>query len=336
MIAGPTLDEMAQSLSRVSMEVSSDEVQRRLSAALEVVERISPLDVAAVAFGAPAPDAFASVEAIVQTHDSSWISGRRTEIVRVVAGTTIFGLLRQPDTAVLTALACQSAVYLGYDSGMPEVIQSAEQIVLGAGAQARSRTTLPPLGTAPSKLLAGQQELSGPDAVTAIRGLSRRFEEIITYTNGRLDRLDEEVNVLWWARKPTPNRLDLPWHELPVLTRIANAVTEVSEFVHIAPPTRGTIEVLSEVVGGLDQEESALLITVAEELVEAGWAPRRVEHHLLPLSTFVSAVRDYPHDKVVAASVVERSSGLAAARDAPMLGLDEQILREHAMLQVLA
>ncbi|MBG6215572.1 hypothetical protein IWX75_000009 [Arthrobacter sp. CAN_A6] len=336
MTTGPTFEEMAQLLSRVSMEVGSSEVRSRLTAAHDVIEAIPALDVVAVAFGAPAPGASESVEAAIQAHDETWIPGRRPEVARIVAGASVIGLLRREDTSMLSALACHSATYLGYQTNVQELLLLANQVLSSAAADGRSRAALPPLGTTPRRLLSGQQELSGTEAVTAVRTLARRFEEVVEYANLRLDRMDEEVNTLWWARKRHPNGSEHVWSEMPALQRVTRAAQEVTEYLRVPPATRGTVEILNELVGDVEQEPDVSLLAVSEELAASGGASARKGHHLLPFATFVHALHAYPEETGVAGSVVRQATGLASSQEVKVAGLGEQILREHSMLQVLA
>lgn len=336
MTTEPTFEEMAQALSTVSMEVHTDGIQRRLTAAREMMTVVPVLDVVAVAFGAPAVGGSDSVESVIRAHDETWISGSRSEMMRAIAGVSVLGLLRQGETSTLTALACRSAMFLHYEPNVSEVISLADQALSDVTAKERARAQLAPLGASSKRLLAGQQELSGADAVATVRALARRLEEVVKFANVRLDRMDEEVNALWWARKRHPHGEAILWDEMPGLQRVARAAHEVTEYVHVAPATRGTVEVMNEVIGDVEQEPDVSLLAASEAIAASGGTGTSNGHHLLPFATLVHALRAYPEEMSVAESVVKQATGLVASQTVPLAGLGEQILREHSMLQVLA
>lgn len=333
MTSGPAFDEMAAALSAATMEIDTAEIQSRTAAAGDAMAAVSVLDLVAVAYSAPVPDAFNVVESAIRAHDGTWVTGRRQEVVRIVAAVAVAALLRDPDRRLLAALACQSASYLGHKASNDQLGSRADAAVFDESTGGRARTAITALRDTSRKLLQGQQDLEGPQAVSAVRALARRFEEVAGHVSTRLDRMDEELNTLWWSRKRVHSESGVEWTKLSQHERAIRAAVEVEEFVHIAPAARGTIEVLNELVGELDDEQSISLLDIAEELASTAHASSPLSHHLLPLSTMASALDKYKNQRDVASSVVEQSTGLDPSKSVPLVGLGAQLLREHSMMR---
>lgn len=334
MTSGPTFDEMAAALKAATMEIDAVEIQRRMLAAEDAAAEIPVLDLVAVAHSVVVPHAFDAVEAAVRTRDDTWVTGRRQEIVRIVAAVAVSALLRDADRRLLAALGCQSASFLGYESSIDQLGPLADATVFAESTDGRSREAITALSTSSRKLLHGQQDLEGPQAVSAVRALARRFEEVSVHFSTRLDRMDEELNTLWWSRKGFHSGSGVAWSELAATERVVRAALEIEEFVHIAPAARGTIEVLNEVAATSDGGQDVPLLDIAEVLIGTAHAGSSLSHHLLPLSSAASALAKYKNQREVTSSVVNESTGLDTSRSVPLAGLGEQLLREYSIMRV--
>lgn len=334
MTSGPTFDEMAAALSAATMEIEIAEIQNRMTAAADAITEVSVLDLVAVAYSAPVPDAFQSVESTVRAHDGTWVTGRREEVVRIVAGAAVTALLRDPDRRLLAALACQSARYLGFEARSGQLDDLADATVFDESTSGRARTAITVLRDSARKLLQGHQDLEGPQAVSAVRSLARRFEEVAAQVSTRLDRMDEELNTLWWSRKRVHSNSGVEWTEIAEPQRVIRAAIEVEEFVTVAPAARGTIEVLNDLVGDLDDGQTIPLVDVAEELLDTVHSGSPLSHLLLPVSSVASALMKFKNDRDVASPVVEQSTGLDPSHRVPLVGLGAQLLREYSMMRV--
>lgn len=334
MTSGPTFDDMAVALSAATMDIDTVEIQSRLTAAGEVMAEVPVLDLVAVAYGAPAPDAYQSVESAVHAHDGTWVTGRRQAVVRIVAAAAVTALLRDTDRRLFTALACQSASYLGFEVRNDQLGELADAAVLDESTGGRARTAIAVLRDSSKRLLQGAKDLDGPQAVSAVRALARRFEEVTEQVSNRLDRMDEELNTLWWSRKRVHSESGDEWTSVPSPQRIVRAALEIEEFVTIAPAARGTIEVLNEVIGDLGEEQTIPLVDVAAELANTAHSGSPLSHALLPVTSMASALQKFKNDREVASSVIEQSTGLDPSRSVSLGGLGEQLLREHSMMRV--
>ncbi|TFC99411.1 hypothetical protein E3T28_09265 [Cryobacterium sinapicolor] len=335
MTTDPTFDEMAAALSAATMEIDTAEIQSRRAAASLAMAELSTLDLVAAACGAPVPGSAEAIESAIREHDGTWVTGRGQEVVRIVAAVALTALLREPDRRILAALACESAAYLGYEPGAPGLLRTAEAVTFDVSTASRARADIAALKGASRKLLTGEQELEGPQAVAAVRALARRFDEVVEQVSIRLDRMDEELNSLWWSRKSFHSASSAEWEQLPAMERVVRATIEIEELVHIAPAARGTVEVLNERVGNLDTEPDVSILDIAEELAGSAHAALPHSHFLLPLSTVASSLAIYPGQRDVVSTVIAQSTGLDPSQVVGLRELGAQLLRENSMMRVM-
>lgn len=253
--------------------------------------------------------------------------------------------------AVRAALLVESAEFGGREPILTELRVASRACLADSSRRARQRLSTDTAAKAVARLskLPPEQEATPDPALMyklivqrdgAIATLASRLESLVAAFNGRLAVMDEEIDVLWWARSGVSRTTGERWDSMSDLNRAIVAGVEVAALVKQAPATLGTLAVLDSVVcpaldaagqGVTTHEVFGLLDILGAvheldvELVAADGDP------FLPLASGLSQFHRYKGDATATAAAIQAEELVADAMRVNGRQIAEQLLRERAI-----
>lgn len=242
--------------------------------------------------------------------------------------------------AILTALFVQSSTFAGGAPVLNDLTVAAERCLTDRASAARARLSNETAARAVAKLAKSEREEGAQDLETlhalvqerdaAIGILARRLEQLVESFNHRLNLLDEEVDILWWARSAVSSTNGTPWVELQPLDRAVIAVMEIEQLVKEMPPTSGTLAVLTSVVDSgeatYDFIDLLIALDAAQVVLKAEYGDR-----LMPLANGLSVYRRFQGERDVINKALDASGAFGRKATFSAQDLAEQFLRERSI-----
>jgi hypothetical protein len=150
---------------------------------------------------------------------------------------------------------------------------------------------------------------------------------MIAHFDLQLALLNEEVDVLWWARR---GRSDAgrAWSDMGHVDRAVIATSEVARLISNLPVTGAIFEVLGEVADAPDRKTVSLL-DAGRVIATASFELPSSPHPLVPLLSSGSIAAGYRETSQ--AGVVETQIQLDPERKVRVADIPEQLLREVAI-----
>ena len=278
------------------------------------------------AFGKVDDEVRVTVEQRLQDNDPTHTPGKKYLVELLCASAVMSAMERADKQAVDLAMLVSSALFRGMKPRIKSMAESAAYVMAAAAARSRARL-------APKKIGPRVQAASSPeafDAAAAVSALTTRIEGAIRHFDSQLQLLNEEVDVLWWARSGRSASGSL-WVERTELERAIWATAEVSELVIEFPVTGATFEVLRGIVNGPKgkSENFAEICKVASVATQIPSVEN--SRWLLPILSGIRIARTYPAD--ARAGIITTELGLDAEVKFKIIDIPEQLLRELAILK---
>jgi len=322
-----TLDQAFNSWMQPAGVTNSPEVvSARKSVALDLRDAdVDAHDLVLAAFGEVKEALRETVELRIQERDPTHTPGKRNLVRLICASAVMSAMERADDLAVDLALLAGSALFRGMKPGIKSLPDAVAEVSGIAALRSRKRL-------APKKASSRVQAATSPENVDAatVNALASRLEQAISHFDSQLQILNEEVDVLWWARTGRSASGE-PWVDLPALERAVQATAEVSRLVVDLPATGAVFEVLRGVAVGPkkkteDFSEICRVASAQDQLPSIDSS-----RWLLPVLSGVRIARMYPAE--ARAGVTSTELGLDSNLNFNIIDVPEQLLRELAIVQ---
>lgn len=269
----------------------------------------------------------------------------KEELCRIAAAALIFVMLTPASgaderRAVLTALMVESAAFTGLVPVLPDLTTASKHCLDRSSRVARARLSNETMVKAVTKLASVPSDEGTPDEDRmfeliierdrAINTMIARIEGLVRSFNERLDLMDEEVDVLWWARSGTAMSIDQSWAGLTPLDRAVVAAHEVKGLVKHQPPTRATWAVLAAVVDGAESSHPVVEVLAALDRHEIVLSDK-TSGTLNPLANGLAAYRRLNGVADVVSGQLEAEGLFPIGTAVTAQAVAEELLREWAI-----
>lgn len=277
------------------------------------------------AFGEVGDNVRATVETRLQESDPTHTRGKKHLVELLCASAVMSAMERSDRQAVDLALLVGSALFRGMKPGIKSLALAAADEMASAAARSRARLASKKI-TPRAQAAASTEDLDA----SAIRAVANRLEQAIGHFDSQLQLLNEEVDVLWWARSGR-SASGKPWDEMSELERSVQATAEVSKLVVEFPITGAVYEVLRGIAEGQSQG-SATFADICEVASDQEQLPTIDRSWwLLPILSGVRIARTYPAK--ARAGVTSSELGIDSAVVHKINDIPEQLLRELAIFK---
>lgn len=285
---------------------------------------VSDYDLILASFGVLSDEVREKAEARLQEHDPTHAPGKKNLVELLCASAVMSGLEADNDQAVDLALLAESAMFRGMKPRIKSMPEAVATVISRSAARSRSRLQ----SKKPSERTQVPDQ-SEPIDPAAINALSARIEKAIAHFDLQLQLLNEEVDVLWWARSGR-SESGQRWSDLSESDRAVEATAEVAALAISYPITGAVFEVLRDVVDG-PKRKSETLLNIAILASAASAFPTLDESRLLlPLLSATRIARTYPED--ARGGVIAAELKLDSATQFKIADVPGQLLRELAIV----
>ncbi|NQX06053.1 hypothetical protein HQQ82_13515 [Rathayibacter sp. VKM Ac-2856] len=315
------LNDLATAFASTSLTLSADTLLARKLTVVEAEETLDIDELSSVAFGGNRKTDVSQVESLIVKHDPTYARGRSGETARLVA---TIALETQIDRKItISALRALTADFMGDRILRPEIITKAQFLAHSDAKHNRARPSTKLPSNNVKTLVTQSGEYDNAHLSTSVRSLARRLEEVIAVFDTRILLMDEEIDVLWWARQDEPS-----WTESDGVERVVAAALDLSNIIHRWPITTVTRRVLhDEISAGSDAEvELSSLLAVDPSIVEA--IPL-ASSGATPILKILEVGRSFQGQPDVAQAILAKE-GVDISRLVSPKDLADQLLREYA------
>lgn len=311
--------------------------------ALAQSEDVDTEDLARAAFGHASEDLVRTLETLIADATATYSPEGKSELISHVAAATLLHLVDDGAAPAIDIVGrCESLLFLGW---VPVINDLPTRLRDFAAAQARKTreripldATLKPVRKKTSNdetELDERQRLAASleETQSLLNRAVGRLATVVDQFNDRLDLLDEEVDVLWWARSERSAMTGQAWSDLESLERTVLASIEVAEIVGSRPPTAGTSAVLTQVIG--TSNETFDLVHVVAALHQAGWTGSPADNEsrapFRPLAAGIALMKQFNKDTDVVAKALSASLSVPDGHKVTTSAVAHQLLNENAL-----
>ncbi len=328
-------------LEHVSLVTDTSVLDLRRAAVIGIYEAGIPHeDVVAAAHGVFYEDSQAAIVGAIAEADPTFVASDKDELIFTLAAACARLQLEDEDSSAATGLLVDSASFLKLSPRVDGLGQIASDVVAKASAGVRKRLDPKDTPAAVRQYLREAAEQPDPGTADASRdkataALARRFEDVVVTLNARLSAMDEEIDALWWAKSDISSSTGKKWGEIAPLERAAVAAHEAAQMLSSYPATAGFLRVVQNVVGETN-DKTASLTEIALAAARAGFEGSGRRHPLLPLTSSVSIAADLGESADAIPSMIRSKLGLEETIPITIADVPEQLLREIALIELLA
>jgi hypothetical protein len=320
------MEDLATALASVDIVVSLEVLEARRQAISDAESTVAKASLATVAFQLEDTKAFEEVESIIAKHDATFARGRGVQIVALVSAIALESQIDEGE--IDSALLALTARFMGGTVVRQETVSKALAVAHDNAKRSRERPSTKLAPNSVKTLLHQTGDLETPALTAGVRALSRRLEDVVKVFDERILLMDEEIDVLWWARDQSR-----AWSELDGMERVVVACSDLAGLIHRGPVTAVTREILVEELAsnlGDSVKLAELSQLPASALVQL---PPPDNGTSTPLLQIFSVAKEFERTPEVANALLEKS-GIDLSREVSIPELIDQLLREFAYLQV--
>ena len=310
-----------------SLNLTAESLQSRVEAIRALAENGDLSAMVSTAHGRNDNGSLAAVEGQISAFDPTYVVGK-TELAAKIAGSSLM-LLFASNTlrAAEASLLVESAAFSGWAASLDELHARATEVHFEMSIHLRRRL-LPRKPAAAPRLKASEPQSTMDEVISAVNAGARRYDELYDLLQQRLELVDEEVNLLWWARS---RNTEEPVDKVDAVDRAIRAAIALNGLVSIVPALPVALELLPEVAGTSHKKTSLLEAAssgAAELLVSAG-----IPDPLLPMVTAATIAADYASEPEAIPALI-RKAGIDPKLSVPIADIAFQVLRELSIQRV--